>query len=380
MKRLCIYVTYNKNNQIKEYVSYVLKALRQCGMDIFFICNYSEPASGLEYVQPYVNRIYYRENIGYDSGAYKDALLDFIGWDKVYEYDELILTNDSFLGPFFPLKDTFDQMNFTECDFWGMTGQTAGEFINPVYEFDAHVHSYFFVFRDKVLHSEVFREFWERFHYPVNFREAVVNFEIQMNVYLRSYGFKGTSLIDLWHIELKRNENPFLIYPYELIKHYNFPILKKKCLLIRNPGFPSALRAVRYLKEKELYPAEWMEALVDNQFYILEPGRQECNSLEIFYRQHSDIYIYGNGVCGKNLAVYFEHKGWHFKNFLVTNIENSESDVMTVETADIKPTTGIIISVMNSKVAQEIAAHIGDRCYKDQLFFISECRAIQLPV
>lgn len=264
--------------------------------------------------------------------------------------------------------------------YWGMTGQTAGEFTNPVYEFDAHVHSYFFVFKDKVLHSEAFREFWEQFEYPKNFREAIINFEIQMNVYLRSCGFKGASLIDIWHIELKRNENPFLIYPYDLIKDCNFPVLKKKCLLIRNPGFPSALKAVQYLKEKELYPAEWMEELVENQFYILEPDRQECNSLEIFYHRYSKIYIYGDGVCGRNLAVYFEYKGWRFEHFLVTKTEGAASDVMTIEQVDIRPTVGIIISVINPKVAEEIASNIEERCCKRQLFFISECKAIQLPV
>ncbi|MBO5032046.1 MAG: hypothetical protein J6D08_09210 [Lachnospiraceae bacterium] len=380
MKRLCIYVTYNKNNQIKEYIGYIIKAIRQCDMDICFVCNYFECVSGLEYIQPYVNWIYYRANTGYDSGAYKDALCDFIGWDKVYEYDELILTNDSYLGPFFPVEDYFRQMNSAECDFWGMTGQAAGEFTNPVYQFEAHVHSYFFVFRKTVLHSEAFRDFWNQFEYPASFRQAIINFEIQINVYLRKCGFKASSLIDLWHIELERNVNPFLQHPYELIAEHRFPILKKKSLLIRNPGFSSALRAVQYLKEKELYPAELIEELVENQFYIPEFGEQECNSLENFYHQHSKIYIYGDGVCGRNLAVYFEYKGWRFEHFLVTKTEEADSDVMTIEQVDIGPTVGIIISVINPTVAEEIASNIGERCCKGQLFFISECKAIQLPV
>ena len=33
-------------------------------------------------------------------------------------------------------------------------------------------------------------------------------------------------------------------------------------------------------------------------------GDGPCNSLEIFYRNYSSIYIYGAGVCGKNLALY----------------------------------------------------------------------------
>ncbi|MCD8038922.1 MAG: rhamnan synthesis F family protein [Lachnospiraceae bacterium] len=378
MNRLCIYMTYNKNHKIQEYIAYALRALKQCCTDIYFVCNYMQTPDGLEYVQPYVERIYYHENIGYDSGAYKDVLFDFIGWDKVYEYDELILTNDSYWGFFFPVEDYFAQMASVECDFWGMTGQAAGEFTNPLYQFEAHVHSYFLVFRKEVLHSEAFKKFWERFKYPVSFREAVVKFEIQINVCLRSCGFKGASLMDLWNIALEWNVNPYYQYPYELIAEHNFPILKKKALLIRNPGFPSALKAVRYLKEKKLYPTEWMEEIIENQFYLPKFGERESNSLNEFYHRYSKIYIYGNGVCGKNLAVYFEYKGWRFEHFLVT--KPSDSDAMSIDQVNIESTAGIIISVLNPQAAEEIASEIGEKCSEERLFFISQCKAIQLPI
>ena len=64
----------------------------------------------------------------------------------------------------------------------------------------------------------------------------------------------------------------------------------------------------------------------------------------------------------------------------MTKTEEADSDVMTIEQVDIGPTVGIIISVINPTVAEEIASNIGERCCKGQLFFISECRAIQLPV
>ena len=123
------------------------------------VCNYEKVNLGLEYVFPWVDNIYYRTNKGYDSGAYKDALCSFLGWDEVYKYDELILVNDSFFGFFYPLKDSFQLMDKEKCDFWGMTGQAAGEYKDPFYSFDEHVHSYFMVFKKNVLKSKAFKSF-----------------------------------------------------------------------------------------------------------------------------------------------------------------------------------------------------------------------------
>jgi hypothetical protein len=273
-----------------------------------------------------------------------------------------------------------DVMEEADCDFWGMTGQSAGEFQNPEYKFDAHIHSYFLTFKSKVLHSGAFREFWENFEYPATFREAVINYEIQINVWLRRYGFKGLSFMDLWNIELDRNINPYYEYPYELISEKKFPLLKKKSILIRNHGFSSMLRAVNFLKENSLYPTKWIEDSIETQFYMPEMSRTVCNSLEVFYHSHSDIYIYGNGVCGKNLKVYFDYKGWHYDGVIVTNPCSEDTDVIALENADIQSSAGIIISVLDRAVASDIAAHIGSRCTGEQLFFISECKAIQLPV
>jgi rhamnosyltransferase len=372
-------VTYSRNNQIEEYVSLVLKSIKQCGIDIYCICNYPHIESGLEYVTPYAEKVICRENRGYDSGAYRDAIIDLIGLDRVLGYDELLLVNDSFWGMFFPLENYINEMDGADCDFWGMTGQAAGEFQNPEYKFDAHVHSYFMVFKSNVLHSDVFRKFWEDFEYATTFREAVVNFEIGINARLRESGFKGMSFIDLWKIELERNINPYYEYPYELISGKKFPLLKKKCILIRNHGFPSLLKAVKYLKENLLYPTGWIEDKIETQFYIPEMNTQECNSLEAFYHSHSNIYIYGKGVCGRNLAVYFGYKGWNFENFIVSDKVAGDSGVISIDEAAISPGTGIIVSVINESVASDIVALIGNRCLRGQLFLISECRAIQLP-
>lgn len=381
MKRLCIYMTYNSENKIYEYIGKVLQALRTCCSKVFLVCNYQRAASGLEYAQPYVDEIFYRKNKGYDAGAFKDILCDILGWNEIDRYDELVLVNDSFFGFFYPLKDTFDLMNQENCDFWGMTGQESGEWINPLYKFDAHVHSYFMVFHKKIIQSRVFREYWENLKYPLNFREAIIYFEIGINICLRKHGFTGKSFIDVYNIQLERNENPSYSMLCKLVKNYKFPVMKKKCVLIRNAGFSDTLKILDYLSKEDRYPIEWIIQYMENQFYISGMGDAPCNSLELFYNNHSDVYIYGAGVCGRNLAVYFKHRGWRHKGFIVSEKAEQDTDCILLDDAQINAHTGIIVSVIRKEVSDEIVKYIQTKsnCKREQLFLIYDCKALRLP-
>ncbi len=400
MSRLCIYMTYNTENKIHNYMGQVIRSLKQCSSTLCLVCNYKKIREGKEHITGPVDEIFYRENKGYDSGAFRDTLCDFLGWDRVYEYDELILANDSFFGFFCPLQESFLRMEGQDCDFWGMTGQAAGEFTDPYYAFDAHVHSYFLVFRKTVLKSECFQRFWQELDYPGSFRQAVTGYEIGMNACLKQHGFKGMSFIDLCRIRLQRNENPSYAKLYEMVRDCRLPVMKKKSVLIRNPFFADTMKTIDYLRQEERYPVQWMLSFLDNQFYI--PGMHQasemqadqcramgqeggirqkpCNSLEIFCKSYSRIYIYGAGVCGKNLALYFSRKGWEYQGMIVTSAGDATNGAMTLAQAQISADTGIVISVLNKGTAEAIADHIGNVCGREQLFFMSDCSAIKIPV
>ena len=77
MKRLCIYVTYDFENIVDNYIGYMLQELRKLVDCLVVVCNYKEIAGGIEHIQPYVDKIYCRDNVGFDAGAYKDALCTY---------------------------------------------------------------------------------------------------------------------------------------------------------------------------------------------------------------------------------------------------------------------------------------------------------------
>lgn len=381
MNRLCIYVTYNKESKIEAYVGYMLKAIREYTTTLYVVCNYSKILDGVEYVKPYADDIFYRENKGYDAGAYKDMLCTLLGWDKVCQYDELILMNDSFLGPFYDLGECFAMMEQQDCDFWGMAKNPAGEYKDAGYKYEPHIQSYFLAFRRHVIESRVFRDFWERLIYPERFIDAIIDFEIMLNILLEENGFIPSSLTDIWGMKFQKDENPTLHCTLELIRDKGLPILKKKALLIRNSGFADVLKSIRYIDVKQLYPANWIWDMVDSQFYIEGYAPDGVNCLEFFYKKYKKIYIYGAGVCGKSLALYFEHKGWKLAGILVSDKAGQDTDCILFGDACIDHETGIIISVIRQKVSEEIVQYIKTKsgCKQEQMFMICDCKAIRLP-
>lgn len=381
MKRLCIYVTYNKENEIKEYMGYMLKALRGYTTTLYVVCNYLKISDGLEHIVPYADDIFYRENKGLDAGAYKDMLCNIIGWDAVYQYDELILMNDSFLGPFYDFGRYFTLMKDIACDFWGWTRNFGGEYAESfIGKYESHIQSYYLLFRSRAFKSNQFRNFWEDLLYPETYNEAIFYFEHGINNLLKREGFIPMAVTDVWGMVFEYNENPYRLYSLELIRDKGFPVLKKKSIQITNAGFDNAIKAVEYIEMNNLYPANLIWDLVDSQFYIENYAPAGVNCLAFFYGKFKKIYIYGAGVCGKNLKVYFEHKHWQHKGFIVTNKSAQDTECIHFDDIQIDDETGIIISVIRQKVSEEIVNYIKTKsnCRREQLFVVYDCKAIRL--
>jgi rhamnosyltransferase len=127
------------------------------------------------------HRFIQRENTG----------MDFLMWQAglaVYDlakYDELLLTNSSIIGPLKPLAALWQSPAIAGCDFWGLTDNG---------EMAPHLQSYFLVFRSRVLHSEIFAQFWRA---VLPFRDKyqlIRSCEIGLTVWLEQNGFQWRAL------------------------------------------------------------------------------------------------------------------------------------------------------------------------------------------
>lgn len=117
--RLVIYVFYEKNGEVRDYVTYCINGLKEVAKNILVVINSSINDDSLQKLKDLDVEILQRENIGFDFAAYKVGI-EHIGYDKLKNYDELILTNNSYYGPIYPFSEMFNEMAKRECDFWGI--------------------------------------------------------------------------------------------------------------------------------------------------------------------------------------------------------------------------------------------------------------------
>lgn len=364
MKRLCIYVTYDPENIVDGYIGHTLSGIRKVVDSLVVVCNYGHIAGGMENIEPYADKIFYRENRGFDAGAYKDALCRYLGWDVVRGYDGILLANDSFYGSMHPLGELFARMEKTNADYWGMTRCPETELADGNI-YGSHIQSYFLSFGSAILQSKAFRDFWEDMEYPESFIQAVVRYEIGINRLLQGVGFTGTTVMEQGTVQwnLRKNENPHILYPLELIRDAGVPILKRKSLSISNGCFGNALEALKFIRDKCNYDVN----LIENHLKRIGKGRSIAG-LDVFYAGHVRIFIYGAGLYGRNIAMYIAYKGWSFEGFLVTNKEECSMGCIPFTEAEIGDSDGIVIAVGDRKAFLEILRLVETRCRRDQIF------------
>ena len=121
MNRLGIFLTFDADGIIDDYIDELLKDIGKELNRLVIVCNGILSSEGRRKLEKYSSEIMVRENIGFDFCAWKDAMFDYIGFSRIKEYDQLILFNDSFFGPIRSFKDVFAEMDSRDLDFWGLT-------------------------------------------------------------------------------------------------------------------------------------------------------------------------------------------------------------------------------------------------------------------
>lgn len=126
-KRLAIFFFYDKSGIVDRYVPYLLDDLKKNVTEICTVCNGGIPEKSKEVLEQY-GEVFIRENKGFDVWAYKEAMAHY-GWDRLQIYDEVILLNNTIMGPVYPFQETFEKMDHMDVDFWGLTEyfQFAGD-------------------------------------------------------------------------------------------------------------------------------------------------------------------------------------------------------------------------------------------------------------
>ncbi|MER2024560.1 MAG: rhamnan synthesis F family protein, partial [Eubacteriales bacterium] len=119
-KRCGVYAFYDKDGHADGYVVEFLKGLREVTDHLLVVVNGEIDEESRARLRANSDDVMIRPNEGYDITAYKKGLFRY-GYEKLLEYDEAFICNDTLFGPIHPFSEMFDAMAGRDLDFWGIT-------------------------------------------------------------------------------------------------------------------------------------------------------------------------------------------------------------------------------------------------------------------
>lgn len=230
INRLIIYFFYDKDGIVDRYVPYMLEDLNKNCSELFVVCNGKLTPEGREIFKKITPNIFVRENIGFDVWAYKESL-EYYGWEKLTEYDEVVLMNFTMFGPVYPFKEMFEEMNQKNLDFWGITkhhGYPFDPFGTVPYGYiPEHIQSSFICVRKDMLSSPEFHNYWDKMPEVNSYGEAVGRHEAIFTKKFNEYGFKSDVYVNTDDLK-EYTHYPLMIEAKELVKNRKCPVFKRK--------------------------------------------------------------------------------------------------------------------------------------------------------
>jgi lipopolysaccharide biosynthesis protein len=251
MKRITLFAGYNINNRIEDYVVYAIKALKRFS-DVHYLADSYIPQSELEKIKPYTTSASAIEHGEYDFGSWK-RMSNKIGWEKIQNYDELILVNDSIYFPIFPLRNIFEEFESSDAGFGGLIKN---------YEIYPHIQSFFMMFKKEILLDCDFKHFLEGVSAQSCVNDVINNYEIGLSKYLYSRNYKSYAFID------KIRKKDLTAYPIDLLKK-SFPAIKRKVFTTNYFAKQDPLYIGEFIINNTDYPFELIEKSVNYKDWVL---------------------------------------------------------------------------------------------------------------
>lgn len=262
--RVAIYLIYDPDGIVDDYIIYYLKELKKVVSRVVVVCNgylTSESRNKLEHV---TEEYFCRDNVGFDAWGYKTGI-EYIGWENLLNYDELIISNYTVYGPFYPFQEMFDYMDeYSVADFWGI--HRRYEDLSAKYFCGRPTkHGYmpelplsnFWVIRRSLLHSYEFKKYWDTLPSIKDYIDACLVHEPVFTKTMCDAGY----VMDTYSSVLGRNicPSPTIQDALYQLKTERLPVVRRRVFL--NPlthllvtGYDSeAIEILKYIKNNTNY-------------------------------------------------------------------------------------------------------------------------------
>lgn len=371
---LAIVSVYDRDGIIDNYLIFYLTSLKAVTNRLIVAVNGELTVAGSEKLLTVTNDIYCRPNTGFDFGAYKDVLENYLKPKELKHYGELILCNDTCYGPFIPFADIFAQMREGDSEFWSMN-----YIEDPLLP---HFQSYFMVFRGRSM--QLLSDFLEK-----EVDSGIVN-PIQACGYehgLSELILSSSVRTDYYTAKVKGYHNLDIFgAPDYAMEVLGFPLLKRRSFSDELSVRDNCRRALWMIAKQGTYPLAYILENVNRIYhrdfsdtphkqYITEMSFFEKNyvlrdEVIAFCSEHKKIYLYGNGYMAVLFLARFQRYMNEFGGYVVSDeyYEKAEDEKEQIYRLSQIEREAPLIVAMTGKVAIQIVDRVRDR---ENVLFLS---------
>ena len=228
MNRGLVYFHFDPHHQVRDYVLAALSSLRPHADHVLLVSNSPIGEADRVRLETCCDEILQRPNEGLDAGAYR-AGLEHLGWERLADFDELILTNHTSYAPLRPWEEVLTRAEgWGDISFWGMTEHAAMR-PHPFLakrELPRHLQSHWIVVRRRLLRDPAFREYWEQMPQVSSYRDSIQWHESRFTGHFAELGHTWEVAFP---VDRYRSENPAIEEAPALLAD-GCPLLKRRAL------------------------------------------------------------------------------------------------------------------------------------------------------
>lgn len=364
---IAIASVYDRDGIIDDYLLFFLTSLKGVADRLIVAVNGELTGAGSEKLRSVTREIYHRSNTGFDFGAYKDVLENYLKPEELKHYGKLILCNDTCYGPFVPFKDIFMRMQEGDPEFWSMN--YIEDSLLP------HFQSYFMVFRGRamqLLSDFLYREVDSGIVDPIQ----ACGYEHGLSECILSSGI----VTDYYTSNEKSYHNLDIFgapdYAMELLK---LPLLKRRAFSDELSVKDNCRKALCMVAEQGVYPVSYILDNVSRRYhadfsealqkqYITEISYFEKNyasreEVIAFCKKHKRVYLYGNGYMAALFMARFQRYMNELGGYVVSDEYYKEDEMkgkQIYRLSQIENDAPLIVA-MTEKVAVQIVNRTRER-------------------
>lgn len=371
-RRLVIYVVYDRRGGVDDYVVHALASLRDRASRILVVVNGKLTLPARQRLESVSDEILVRKNVGYDIWAHKEAL-EHVG-AALADFDEVVLTNDTWFGPVRPYGPVFDRMDALEADFWGMTDH-AREEPNP-FTGDGvlpyHLQSFWIAVRRSMFTSERWTSYWRALPAMPSYFDAVLKHE---TIFTQTFVDAGFTSAVAYASDDYPTDHPALFNPTlllddgcPLVKRRPFfhwpPFLDRHAVIgaalmerIKSYGYPPALILDNLARTVPPKVVNTNLAMLDVLPLSTVTATEDLSSLRVL------VVLHATGVASSTPLV--ERLSW---------FPSPVDVIVTVSDAALAPALEELLAAQKEHLATSTVRVVASASGRDMSAFLIGCR------